>query len=335
MPGKIINTYLKITIWFGLIFTSIGAYGQDWVRVINLRGEWNFSLGDNNSWAHQYYNDDKWEKIRVPSSWEDEGFHGYDGYAWYRKKFDGRELDKGRNYYIHMGYIDDTDQAFINGKLVGQSGSFPPNFNTAFRSNRIYPIPTDFINYTGSNTVSVRVYDAYIEGGIISGRPGIYYDDSEDVLDLDLSGIWDFFIEDFGRNRDDLDDEEWSKIMVPSPWEKQGIRNFDGIGWYRKKFQLPDQLNGHELVLLVGKIDDFDQVYLNGTLIGKTKDDRRFSFSTSYLELRIYNVPKNLIKPGQLNTLVVRVEDIGNIGGIYEGPVGLIKASRRGEFRFR
>src|SRR5690606_33114607 len=60
---------------------------KTWQKVINFDGTWKFSIGDDKTWASENYNDENWETIKVPSSWENEGFHGYDGYAWYRKHF--------------------------------------------------------------------------------------------------------------------------------------------------------------------------------------------------------------------------------------------------------
>ncbi|MEJ0034001.1 MAG: hypothetical protein WDO15_28375 [Bacteroidota bacterium] len=83
------------------------------------------------------------EQIYVPSKWEDEGFNGYNGFAWYRTSFDGQELeDKLGSYSIFLGYIDDVDEVYFNGHKIGSSGSFlrgiTPHYN-AFRSYFIRP----------------------------------------------------------------------------------------------------------------------------------------------------------------------------------------------------
>ena len=43
----------------------------------------------------------------------------------------------------------------------------------------------------------------------------------------------------------------------------------------------------------------------------------------SYRELRLYDIPKDLLKEGE-NTISIRVEDIGDNGGIYDGPVAIV-----------
>jgi Beta-galactosidase/beta-glucuronidase len=110
---------------------------------------------------------------------------------------------------------------------------------------------------------------------------------------------------------------------VPSPWEHQGYYRYDGYAWYKRTFTIPENFTTDPLVLLLGKIDDFDKVYLNGKLIGSTNDHRLFGASESYSRSRVYNIPPNTLKKVGVNTIEVLVEDMGNIGGIYEGPVGI------------
>ena len=74
---------------------------------------------------------------------------------------------------------------------------------------------------------------------------------------------------------------------------------------------------GEDLVLLLGKIDDTDKTYLNGKLIGSTLNQ--------YDKLRIYTISASQFKAGEQNTLVIYVDDPGGYGGIYTGPVGMMK----------
>ena len=282
----------------------------------DLRGMWKFSIGDKITWKDPDFDDSQWERIFVPGPWDEQGFHGYDGFAWYRIKFDGSGLPKDKALYLNLGYIDDCDEVYVNGMAIGFSGSFPPKFNTAYKALRRYAIPHEIINYDGENTIAVRVFDVTNEGGIVSGKPGIYGMDMNAPLQLDLQGIWQFQT---GR---EYKNGNWENVMVPIPWESQGHRKYDGYAWYHKTFQLPDELYGEDLVFIGGKIDDFDVVYINGQKIGETNDHRPFGSSTSFSKLRAYTIPTNILKRGE-NVITIRVQDIGNIGGIYEGPVGI------------
>ncbi|WP_052323343.1 beta galactosidase jelly roll domain-containing protein [Flexithrix dorotheae] len=297
---------------------------QNYKELLALEGVWKFSIGDSENWSKPNYNDLSWEGISVPSSWESQGYHGYDGFAWYRKHFDGLNLKRAENYLLMMGYIDDADEIYINGHLIGFSGSFPPHSKTAFHALRVYRIPEEFINFEGNNVIAVRVYDRLLDGGIIRGKIGIYTNPNMVEFSIKLEGIWSFKKGDNHEYKNYIyDDHDWDNVMVPLLWEFQIGRHYDGYGWYRKKFYLPKGLKDKELILVLGKIDDFDQTYVNGNFIGSTNDFRSFGKSTSYSKLRAYAIKTEFLKEEEWNVIAVRVKDIGHNGGIYEGPVGI------------
>lgn len=314
----------------GWIFFGSSAFAEEkWQRLIDLRGQWKFSIGDNKKWADPNYNDSDWESIYAPKKWEDQGFNGFNGFAWYRKAFDGTLLkDENINYHLFAGYIDDADEVYLNGHLIGASGSMPPRYHTAFNAKRNYLLPREFINFKGKNIIAIRVYDAEIEGGIVAGDLGIYVNETDRVLLLNLQGMWDFatdertrgsFQKGFpapGSKSNPPAGLSWKKIMVPSLWEHQGFDNYDGTAWYKKQFFVPKSFEGLDLVLVLGKVDDHDETYINGNLVGSTSKHDHF---------RVYYLTPEMINPGAWNLIVVFVSDTGGFGGIYEGPVGLMK----------
>lgn len=302
-----------------LLFSAPG-FSQE----VNLNGNWRFHIGDKTFWASPDFDDSVWESIYAPSPWEEEGFNRYDGFAWYRKKFDGRKLNKDVTYYLGLGFIDDSDEVYLNGQLIGFSGHMPPKFETAFNKERKYPIPNDVLNFEGENTIAIRIYDVVHGGGIIDGDLGIYRADHSKFL-IDLQGVWSFGTSWFGNPI--KEENDWGKIIVPGAWEFQGFPKYDGFAWYRRTFTIPTGISTDGLVLLLGKIDDFDMVYLNGQLIGSTNDHRPYGSSGSYSRNRVYKIPSKLLKSKGSNKLEILVEDMGNIGGIYEGPVGITSRS--------
>ena len=52
-----------------LIIVSILPAGTQWTKVVDLRGQWKFNLGDDMSWAEADYDDQDWENIFVPAPW--------------------------------------------------------------------------------------------------------------------------------------------------------------------------------------------------------------------------------------------------------------------------
>jgi hypothetical protein len=192
-------------------------------KVVNLRGSWKFSLGFKNEWIKPEFNDNGWDDIFVPNKWEDQGFYGYDGYACYRKKVLIPETSGNKELILHLGYIDDCDEVYFNGKLIAISGSFPPNFSTAYNVERKYTIPQECINFGKVNTIVVKVYDDQLEGGIVGGDVGIYEGATQVPFEINLSGMWEFKTGDNPEYKKPLfNDSKWAKIFVPRAWETQG-----------------------------------------------------------------------------------------------------------------
>ncbi|TAJ08159.1 glycoside hydrolase [Marinilabiliaceae bacterium JC017] len=309
---------------------NILTFSQVYDKVLGLEGQWRFSIGDNRDyWASENFDDSSWDRLNVPGNWEEQGYNGYDGFAWYRKTFSVPDFNETKTQFIlRLGYIDDVDEVFVNGEKIGQSGTFPPHQSTAYNARREYVIPQYLIKKNSTNVIAVRVYDFFNEGGILKGEIGLYANRNPLLPDLPLEGMWQFKTGDNMQWRfPEYNATVWEEIMVPSLWEEQGFRHYDGMAWYRKTFMVDEALTGQKLVLLLGKIDDIDEVYINGVLVGQTGDmgpGKRHSYNFAYNELRGYYIPRGLLLNGKPNVICVRVFDSGIQGGIYEGPVGLI-----------
>ena len=316
-----------------ILFLFSGLLADDWERVLDLRGQWNFTLGDKMIWSNPDFDDNDWTNIFVPAAWEDEGFPGYNGYAWYRKTFKIKpDVDTG-NIYLKLGQIDDVDEVYLNGKLIGFSGSFPPEYITAYNVNRTYRIPQDLLNKGQANVIAVRVYDNELGGGILRNEIGIYRKSDRRGPDLPLDGTWLFMPGDDMDWKDvDTDDKDWFTVMVPAPWETQGFRDHDGFSWYRKHVYIPKIYREESLILVLGRIDDLDQTFFNGEKIGETgpmHNSEIFNVTgDQWLKWRNYKIPDHLIRYGENNLIAVRVYDGLIQGGIYEGPIGLMTTSK-------
>lgn len=302
---------------------------HDFRRIEDLSGLWKFELGDDLEWAQPGFDDRHWEKIRVPSAWEDEGFPGYDGLAWYRTYFTISPQYQGKRIYLYLGYIDDVDEVYLNGHFIGFTGSFLPDINMADHILRRYLLPAEFLNIGAENVLAIRVYDHHLAGGIIRGKIGLYAIRDEPALDLNLSGYWKFKIGDNHRWKErEFVDQDWDQVIVPLFWEVQGYQNYDGFAWYRKKFKLPSSYKNERLILLLGIIDDLDETYLNGHLIGRTGRMDINGVDTNlenyWRELRTYSLPASYLRYDADNVIAVRVYDGRVKGGIYDGPVGII-----------
>jgi sialate O-acetylesterase len=107
----------------------------------------------------------------------------------------------------------------------------------------------------------------------------------------------------------DLDASDWKTMTLPTLWESAGYPDFDGIIWFRRTFEVPQNWDGGDVVLHLGAVDDIDTTWVNGALVGAT---------IGWNQPRVYGVPGNLLKRGA-NVIAVRVLDTGGGGGLYGG----------------
>src|SRR5690606_3224362 len=121
----------------------------------------------------------------------------------------------------------------------------------------------------GRLVIAVRVYDSELSGGILEGNPAIQVQQLPKGTLMNLAGFWKFKR---GDNlhwiQADLKDKEWYDHKIPLGWDDNELRDYDGFGWYRYHFVAPQSWSGEDLALELGRIDDVDEVYLNGVLIG-------------------------------------------------------------------
>jgi sialate O-acetylesterase len=330
------KSFLRLALILSFITLNF-IQANEWERLKNLKGTWLFKIGDNTSYAESGFDDSDWDRIHVPESWEEEGFQDYDGYAWYRKHFDFElENDNGLNF-LNLGFIDDVDEVYLNGKLIGETGKFPPEYRSAYNVFRSYPVFKKDLNKNGENVIAVRVYDDQQQGGIVYGDIGFYEKDYKMNMLCSFEGYWKFTTGDNKEySKPDFNDEKWEEMIVPSKWDNAGYSDYDGFGWYRKEFTMPKGIFTDDLILMIGKIDDIDEVYFNGKKIGSTgnmKDDEsKIRFDKEYSKYRGYNIPEELINENGKNYIAVRVYDGYREGGIYAGPVGIVHYDEYKEF---
>ncbi|MBC7888208.1 MAG: sialate O-acetylesterase [Ferruginibacter sp.] len=97
----------------------------------------------------------------------------------------------------------------------------------------------------------------------------------------------------------------WRSINIPGYWEDQGLKDLNGVVWYRRIIKLPGAMAGKQARLFLGRIVDTDELYINGQQVGNT--------AYQYPQRR-YTVPAGLLKEGN-NLLVIRVSNTSGKGG--------------------
>jgi sialate O-acetylesterase len=106
----------------------------------------------------------------------------------------------------------------------------------------------------------------------------------------------------------DYDASEWPAMEIPGYWADGDLGPVNGVVWFRKEIDIPVSMTGKPAKLLLGRIVDADDVYINGTFVG----------STGYqYPPRRYDIPSTLLKEGK-NIIVVRVISNAGRGGFVE-----------------
>jgi len=137
-----------------------------------------------NEWKNSNFDDSQWPLMKLPGVWEERGFPGLDGTAWFRKTITISEADADKAGVIELAKVDDADETYINGVKVGSTQQWD--------ELRRYTIPAGVLK-AGKNVIAVRVVDN-------QGGGGIYGDDITMRLTIgqsiiSLAGDWKFRIE--------------------------------------------------------------------------------------------------------------------------------------------
>ena len=133
-----------------------------------------------------------------------------------------------------------------------------------------------------------------------------------------LTGIWNFTTGDPVAG-------PWQPIEIANGHLDVSLLPARTTAWYQRTFEVPADFAKGDLVLLAGKIDDADQVFINGQEIGRTGLDAQGNYlgTSHWEETREYAIPSNVLKYGETNTITIRVYNADGGGGIYEGAIGI------------
>ena len=124
------------------------------------------------------YDDTGWEEVFLPGRFDTLVSSNFDGVMWFRKHFYVDNIDT--DYYLIIGFIDDMDKTYINGKYIGGLNGLG-----YWNKKRQYKIPASYLK-KGNNIVTIRAID--------TGGPGRFEGDmkiSNDLgINIPLEGKW-------------------------------------------------------------------------------------------------------------------------------------------------
>ena len=109
----------------------------------------------------------------------------------------------------------------------------------------------------------------------------------------------------------DLDETGWKPVKCEA-WEGQGFPGYDGVAWYRIRFNAPPKGDCVGANLQFGAVDEQAWVWLNGKYVGQ------HAIGPEGWDIAFWlNVGDEIVWDAE-NLLVVRVEDSKMAGGIWK-----------------
>lgn len=123
-----------------------------------------------------------WRKITLPGRLSERGLHEFKGVIWLKKRFHVPEEMAGKAAKLWLGTLTDSDETYINGTRVGETGyQYPP---------RKYEIPEGILQ-TGENEVTIRLTCNSGNGRMTPDKPCRIFTERQCV---ELAGEWEYRI---------------------------------------------------------------------------------------------------------------------------------------------
>lgn len=172
-------------------FFSLQSFAQD-IFLENAK----FRVGDDASWAGINVDESSWRNISNTSTWTAQGVKCENGFGWYRyhvniPKSLLEKSDLKETVDFNMGKIDDADEVYLNGKLIGKTGKFPSDaggYQSQWSKPRLYSVKVNsgLIKWDADNVLAVRVYNAGDPGGMFQGPVCVRVPNTIDNLSISI-----------------------------------------------------------------------------------------------------------------------------------------------------
>ncbi|MDE6338133.1 MAG: putative Ig domain-containing protein [Muribaculaceae bacterium] len=169
---------------------SMSAYGQEIAIDKAL-----FNEGDSQEWKTPSFDDSSWKTLEVTRLWDDQGVAPDTRFGWYRFHIDMpssmlQSSDLQEVVAFDLGMVDDCDEAYFNGKLIGKTGLMPGemgDITNTFDIPRNYTVSAKDVNWDGENVLAVRCYSGGAPGGMFGGPVKVTVPGLVEAADISFS----------------------------------------------------------------------------------------------------------------------------------------------------
>jgi sialate O-acetylesterase len=168
------------------------------------------------------FDDSDWKTIKTPGLWEDRGYRGFNGIAWFRKSIKLDKNQAGAGIVLSLGKIDDYDVCWVNGVEVGKTD--------IYTTDRVYNVPSSVLK-EGENVIALKITDFGGGGGLYSPARDIYYTAGNSKLSL--TGDWKIKFTEVSADENALGPNDYPTLLfngMVNPIVHYGIK---GVIWYQ------------------------------------------------------------------------------------------------------
>jgi sialate O-acetylesterase len=164
---------------------------EEWKGKLKLWQEANFykdggNEGETKGWAKENLDTSDWRPEELPAALQSLGLKH--GAYWFRREFTlSAQQAASDEAILHLSRVDDFDVTYINGQKIGETGV--KNGYDSGRWGRRYKL-TGGVLKPGRNVVTVRLFDAGNEGGLMGPPADLKLAFDSDLPDVPLSGLW-------------------------------------------------------------------------------------------------------------------------------------------------
>jgi AraC-like DNA-binding protein len=162
----IISHTSRVTLFvLGLLMMGLlVAYPYTQARLpspaIPLEGEWKISPDDTPEADDPLYDDRTWDTVTLPGDlvrYLIRKKHTDQGVIRLRKTVVLPPSLPAENLGLILGRIGNADETSVNGHFIGGMGLIEPREFAMWNFPRTYPLPKEYVNFSGPNVISVRV----------------------------------------------------------------------------------------------------------------------------------------------------------------------------------
>jgi beta-galactosidase len=145
-------------------------------KIININNDWKFCQQDEEQVMNKSYNDNLWEAINVPHTWNAidgaNGLNYYKGACWYRKEFNVDRSANGNKIFIEFNGSNSITDVYVNGHHMGQhKGGY-----STFRFDITEAVESGCKNILSVKVDNTVVDDVYPQKADFTFYGGIYRD---------------------------------------------------------------------------------------------------------------------------------------------------------------